>query len=290
MFYHYLHLIRIRQWTKNTLLFAPLLFARKLLDQAAFLQCLAAFSSFCLLSSFIYVLNDYFDREKDKKHPQKKDRPLASGVVKEKQAIVLAFLLLIFSFLISFLLVNKSFIFLQLFYLLLMLSYTFFLKNLVIIDVLVIATGFILRAYGGALAISVPLSTWLLICAFLLSLFLALAKRKNELLVLGQERGYHRQVLEQYSDRLLDQMLAISAASVIVCYALYTVDKSMISRNVQGIEFTLIFVIYGIFRYLYLIHSKNEGGKPEEILLSDIPLLTNIIIYSLFICVVLYGF
>ena len=172
-----------------------------------------------------------------------------------------------------------------------MLAYCFFLKQQVVVDVLIIASGFVIRAEAGALAIEVPLSTWLILCAFLLALFLGLAKRKHELSTLGEDKKEHRKVLSQYSHPFLDQMIAISAGAVIVCYALYTVDySSKLSGPLKAklMPLTVLFVIYGIFRYLYQVYHQNQGGKPEDILIKDFPFLLNILLYLISVSTIFY--
>jgi 4-hydroxybenzoate polyprenyltransferase len=221
--------------------------------------------------------------EKDRKHPRKRKRPLAAGIISRREAIMLIALMLPAAIAFSFLL-SYSFGFVILIYMLNNLLYTLYLKNLVILDVMSIATGFILRVAGGAIAIEVLISPWLILCTFLLALFLGFSKRRNELQILQEEAQSHRLILEQYSLEFIDNMLSIVTASILISYSLYTFSASEDKYSMV----TILFVLYGIFRYQYLVFNKKQGESPEEIVLSDKPLLINIMFWILTSIVILY--
>ncbi|MBU1867679.1 MAG: decaprenyl-phosphate phosphoribosyltransferase, partial [Candidatus Margulisbacteria bacterium] len=230
---------------------------------------------------------DVKDLEFDKKHPLKKLRPIASGKVSTSLAISFALLLILTALPISFWL-NASFGWVIAAYILLMLSYSFFLKNMVILDVFSIAAGFVLRAIAGVVVIEVILSPWLVICTILLALFIALGKRRHELLTLDLA-GEHRKILDEYNPRLLDQLISAVAGSTVMAYALYTLWPETIAKfGTNSLVYSIPFVLYGIFRYLYLIYKKEEGGQPERTLLSDPPLLIDIVLWIAALAVIIY--
>ena len=252
--------LRPEQWTKNLLVFAGVMFGGHLLDGTALVHAVGAFVAFCALSSTVYIFNDLADREADTQHPLKCMRPIAAGDLSPTVAIAAGVVL-----------AGAA------------------LKHLVIVDVLVIAGGFVLRAVAGAVAIDVPISHWLLICTTLLALFLALSKRRHELTLLGNGAIGHRRILEEYSPYLLDQMIAVVTASTLVAYTLYTTDAATTSRlGTSRLGLTIPFVLYGIFRYLYLIHQKRGGGNPSTMLVTDRPLLACVALWALSVAVILY--
>ncbi|MBN2364406.1 UbiA prenyltransferase family protein [candidate division WOR-3 bacterium] len=275
--------VRPKQWIKNVFVFAAVVFARKFTLAQPALLSVFAFLSFVGASSFVYVINDIVDLRKDRLHPEKSKRPLASGKIKAPSALVFAFVFLVLTQIPWFLLAKDSisgiwkFPLVVLVYLLMNLSYSFWLKKVVIIDVMIIALGFVLRAVGGALAIDVPISSWFLITVLLLSLFLALVKRRQE--VFMERNESHREVLKHYTKDLLDQMIIVVASSTIVTYAIYTAEK----KGAILLPYSTIFVIYGILRYLFVVHLQKEGEMPEKVIYSDRPFLINLVMYSAFV-------
>ena len=280
--------LRPRQWTKNVAIFAALVFAQRLFELQSLRDTIFAFFLFCLLSGSVYILNDLIDIEQDKKHPQKSKRPLASGKLRPSVAITVGTIIMAVSIAISYRL-SIPFGMVATAYLILQVVYSFYLKHQVILDVFCVAAGFVLRVVAGAEVIHVPISSWLLICTILLSLFLAMSKRRHELILLEDNAVHHRKILYEYSPYFLDQMISVVTSSTVVAYALYTMSEETVKKfNTDNLKFTIPFVIYGIFRYLYLIHQKNEGGSPERILLTDRPLIINILLYGLVVGIVLY--
>jgi 4-hydroxybenzoate polyprenyltransferase len=273
--------MRPRQWTKNLLLFAALIFSRNLGNLPMLSDTTIAFIIFCLLSGSVYTLNDLLDLKQDRTHPKKSQRPLASGKLQPPIAIVSGVILVVLSLANAFWL-NTNFGFIALAYFVLQIAYSTALKHVVILDVLAVSIGFVLRAIAGAEVINVPISSWLLVCTILLALFLSLGKRRHEIILLEDNAANHRKILFEYSPALLDQMISVVTASTVVAYALYTMSAETINKfQTDNLKYTIPFVLYGIFRYLYLIHQKSEGGSPEKILLNDKPLLINIILYLL---------
>ena len=271
--------MRPKQWTKNLLLFAALIFSQNLFQTAMLGDVIIAFLIFCILSGSVYTLNDLIDLNQDRQHPKKSKRPLASGKLKPPLAIISGIIMVSLSLTSAFWL-STNFAWIALGYFILQIAYSTLLKHVVILDVLAVSTGFVLRAIAGAEVINVPISSWLLICTILLALFLALGKRRNEILLLEENAVHHRKILYEYSPGLLDQMISVATASTVVAYALYTMSAETIKKfHTDNLKYTIPFVLYGIFRYLYLIHQKSEGGSPEKILLNDKPLLINIILY-----------
>jgi 4-hydroxybenzoate polyprenyltransferase len=271
--------LRPRQWTKNLVLFAPLLFAKSVFHGGSALRSVAAVVAFCMLASGIYVLNDWLDRAKDRMHPEKKNRPIAAGLISGPVATLLvAGCWSVGGSLAMWL--GPTFGAVAGGYIALQVLYSVRLKQLVILDVMIIAVGFVLRVIGGAVAIDVPVSNWLYLCTLLLALFLGFAKRRHELSSLQVDAQAHRANLSEYSIPMLDQMLSVVAASCILAYGLYTVSLETIQHvGSDRLKFTVPFAIYGIFRYLFLVHRRGLGGSPERILLSDSPLMLNIALY-----------
>lgn len=282
-FKSFILLLRPRQWIKNLFIFAALLFSRNIDKPPYILSAFYAFLCFCVTSSTVYIFNDICDIEKDRRHPEKRKRPLAAGIINRREALALMFILLPAAAVFSFIL-NSSFGFIVVIYLLNNLLYTLYLKNLVILDVMSIALGFILRVSGGAVVIGVEISTWLLLCTFLLALFLGFSKRRNELLILQEDARDHRMILEHYSLEFIDNMLSIVTASTVISYSLYTFYASDSKYSMV----TILFVLYGIFRYQYIVYKKRMGESPEEIVLTDKPLLIDILLWILTSIVILY--
>jgi len=281
--------MRPRQWTKNLILFAALIFSQNIFSPLLLFRAVAAFAIFCFLSGCVYIINDLLDLKQDQIHPIKSKRPLASGKLKPATAVIAAIALFCLSFGSAAAFTNLTFMLVALIYFVLQLAYSTLLKHVVILDVFCIAAGFVLRAIGGAEVIDVPFSTWLLFCTMLLSLFLALSKRRHELLLLEDDAVHHRKILFEYSPYLLDQMISVVTASTVITYTLYTVSEDTVSKfGTDRLKFTIPFVLYGIFRYLYLIHQKNEGGSPEHVLLNDLPLIICILLYGLTVGLILY--
>ncbi len=275
----YLELMRPQQWTKNLLVFAALLFAAQAHIASQRLLALRTFAAFCLLSSAFYIFNDLRDRESDRAHPRKRNRPLASGRVTPAYAVVSAVILLAAGAILGWYATPGAQACL-IGYALLQAAYNLVLKRQVILDVMSISAGFVLRAVAGAFAIRVEISQWLLICTILLSLFLALSKRRSEILN-SQNAQSHRVVLGEYTIPLLDQLIAIVTAGTLLSYILYTYsDQTMHKFPSHLMPLTLPFVLYGIFRYLYLIYRKAEGGEPELLMVKDLPLLIDITLWA----------
>jgi len=287
---HVIKSLRPTQWTKNLFIFASLIFAQKFFDILLLLKTLAAFAIFCLLSGSLYILNDVCDLEEDRFHPKKSKRPIASGTISKYQALGIFILLSLSSLLLAFFL-NRNFFVASLIYFLLQLFYSIKLKDVVILDVFIIAAGFVIRVIAGGLVIEVSLSSWLLICTILLALFLSMSKRRHELLLLEENASSHRPILKEYSAYLLDQMIAVVTASTLIAYCLYTISEETIKKfGTKNLVFSTPFVLYGIFRYLYLIHQREKGGSPEELIIKDKPLLIDILLWIGTVIVILYFF
>lgn len=277
--------MRPKQWTKNLVVFAGLIFAQKAFEDGNFFRALFAFGVFCLLSGSVYIINDLVDVDKDRAHPVKRKRPLASGELAVSAASTGAIIAAVLSLTGAFML-NTGFGIIALAYFLTTLAYSFKLKNVVIIDVIIIAIGFVFRALAGVVVISVSLSPWLLFCTFLLALFLALTKRRHELVLLDEKAISHRKILDEYRPEMLDQMISVVTSSTVMAYSLYTFT----SGHSEKLMATIPFVIYGIFRYQYLVHSKDIGGSPETALLKDWPMVVNILLWVVTCLVILYMF
>lgn len=281
-------LARPGQWIKNWVVLAALIFAGQLRDTERLWIALAAVGIFCLLSSAIYTINDLIDRNSDKQHPLKKDRPLASGRVSPTQAIIMVVLLLSAGLAAAFW-INWQFATTAIAFVALNVAYSIKLKDLVLIDVVALALSFVLRAYAGAVAINVPASKWLLITTFMLALFLGFGKRRHELVLLDASAASHRKSLSHYSPYLLDQIIGVTTASVLVVYMLYTFsDEVSVKLGTENLYLTIPFVVYGIFRYLYLIHRQEEGGSPTRVLFADKPILINVGLWFVAVTLILY--
>lgn len=281
-------LARPVQWIKNGVVLAALIFGGELSNPDKSKTAILAVLIFCLLSSAVYALNDLIDREKDKQHPTKKERPIASGKVSPAAAIGLVFLFLATGLAFAWLL-SPEFMIVTLVFFGLNVLYSLWLKNMVLVDVMSIALSFVIRAYAGAVAINVPASKWLLINTLFLALFLGFGKRRHELVMLEGEASSHRTILDKYSPYLLDQLIGVVTASVVVMYMLYSFSTEVsIKLGTENLFLTIPFVVYGVFRYLYLIHKEEKGGSPTRVMISDSPLLVNIILWLITVLIVLY--
>ena len=280
--------LRPTQWTKNLFIFAPLVFAQDFFKLDLWLKTGAAFALFCLFSGSIYLVNDVFDLEEDKRHPKKSMRPLASGRMTKPQAVLASAVLASAVLALAFVL-NRNFFIACVIYGILQMAYSMKLKHVVILDVFLVASGFVIRVFAGGLVIDVPLSSWLLICTMLLALFLAMSKRRHEITLLEGDASIHRPILREYSAYLLDQMIGVVTASTVIAYCLYTVSEETVAKfGTKNLIFTTPFVLYGIFRYLYLVHQKGKGGSPEELVIMDRPLLFDIVLWIAAVIVILY--
>jgi 4-hydroxybenzoate polyprenyltransferase len=284
---NYIKLIRVTQWTKNIFLFVPLVFAKKLFLLNTFETAVLAFLQFCIVSSTVYIFNDIIDVKHDREHPTKRHRPLASGKISIKSAIVLLILFLIL-LIPGFYLFNFKFNILLISYLVLNTAYTLKLKNLVILDILSLAAGFVIRVLAGAYVIDVPVSNWLILSTLFVSIFLAVIKRRSEL-AYNSEVEKTRKVLKNYTLTFLDQLTTISATGLIVSYALYAVSQSTIQNfHTENLIFTIIFVVYGLFRYMFLMHVKRLGESPIDAIFKDFGMIINIFLYIVSIILIIY--
>lgn len=282
--------LRSQQWVKNFVLFAGLIFSQNLGNTEMVLKTIAGFALFCLLSSSVYILNDIMDVESDRKHPLKSNRPIARGDIKISTAVFLFLILALTSLGLSFWL-SPVFALTAVCYFILNSLYSIYLKHVVIIDVMCIALSFVIRAVAGAVLIGVEISAWLIVCTTLLALFLGFGKRRHELLLLETQATEHRKSLSEYSPYFLDQMISVVTASTVVAYAFYTLTPEVESKlGTKHMDFTIPFVLYGVFRYLYLIHQKEGGGSPTRMLLTDKPILANIILWLLAVILIVYVF
>lgn len=273
-----LELLRVKQWIKNLLVFGALIFTNSITNSQLLLKTITAFFLFSFASSALYIINDIRDKKEDKLHPEKKNRPIASGSVPVSFALALALILAVLSAVSSFLISFPFFIALVS-YMLLSFSYSMKLKHIVILDVLLVASGFVIRAAAGALVINVSISPWLLICTSLLALFVVLAKRRHEITLLS-DASKHRKILEEYSLPMLDQMISVVTASTVIAYSLYAFTSPTAQKH-NYLMLTIPFVLYAIFRYLYLIHKKNLGGSPESVFLKDKPMIIDVLLWTI---------
>ncbi|MCH7773034.1 MAG: decaprenyl-phosphate phosphoribosyltransferase [Bacteroidetes bacterium] len=289
MILNYLKLVRVPQWIKNFFVFVPLLFSQHLFDKDYLFTSLAAFVVFCLASSLIYVINDIIDIEADKAHPTKKNRPLPAGVISKRSALIVAVVLtaVIVILLPQF---NKEFFYFVTAFVLLNIFYSFWFKHIVILDVFSIAAGFAIRVLAGAVVISVPISSWLILTTIFISLFLGVMKRHSELILVAEsENAPSRKVLSQYSLNFADQMATVAAAGVIICYALYTVSERTVSAfGTENLIYTTPFVVYGIFRFMYLEYISNKGDNTTKIVFTDLQIILTVLIYTITTVLIIY--
>lgn len=282
--------LRPRQWTKNLIVFAGLIFGYRLKDVEALVAACLAFAVFCAVSGVVYLVNDVRDRETDRLHPHKSRRPIAAGRLSPGMAMGSAVVIGAGALAAAFLVLPPPFGIITSTYLLLLSLYSISLKHVVILDVLTIAIGFVLRAWAGAVAVEVVFSHWLLLLTLLGALFLALSKRRAELVSLAADAGQHRPILAKYSPYLLDQMIGIVAASALLGYAFYTTDEETVAKfGTDRLLWTVPFPLYGLFRYLYLVHQRGEGGDPSETLSTDLPLLVCVILWVAAVVLILYA-
>lgn len=280
--------MRPKQWTKNIVVFAGAFFAHRFLETQTVVKEISAFFLFCLVSGSVYLLNDIFDRHKDAQHPKKRTRPIAAGQLSVGVAAVTSAVLIIACLVTSYFLHPNLTLVLAIYYTTTF-FYSFRLKQVIILDVLLIGSGFVLRAIGGVVVINAEISTWFLICTIFLSLFLALVKRQCEMAALGEFAGQHRKTLQLYTPQLLDQMISVATASAIISYSLYTLDDATIEKfGTRYLVLTVPFVLYGVFRYLHVGYNLQRGDSPEIALLSDRPLILNFILYIITLILVIY--
>ena len=286
----FLSILRIPQWVKNLFLFAPLVFSKHLFQQDYFIREVEAFFIFCLLSSSVYVINDITDREVDRQHPVKKFRPLAAGTLSVPAAVALAALLLILAGIFS-MRFPASFQFVGALYFILNLAYSFGLKRVILLDLFVVAAGFMIRVLAGAYALDVGTSNWLVLCTLFVSLFLATSKRRGELVLSQNTEGYAgRAVLKEYDVPSIDQIMTVAASGMAISYALYTVsDRTVTMFGTENLIFTTVFVLFGIFRYFVLMKKNPTEDNPVRLLLQDGVMVTNIAAWFLTCVVIIYG-
>ncbi|CDF59246.1 decaprenyl-phosphate phosphoribosyltransferase [Thermobrachium celere] len=272
----YIELMRPKQWIKNFFVFGAIIFSKKFLEIESLTKVILAFLSFCLISSAVYIMNDIKDLEQDKVHPKKKHRPIASGKVSIRNAIIEMILLIIISLSTAFYL-NKFLLIILLIYFINNVIYTFKVKHIVLLDVISIAIGFILRVIAGGVVINVELSVWIILCTLFISLFLGFEKRKNELKCLENDATKHRRILDDYSIKFLDDISNIVCGCTIIFYSLYT----FFAYSHKYMMITNIFVIYGLFRYKYLTEIKDLGGSPTEAVLTDKGIIIDVILWGI---------
>jgi 4-hydroxybenzoate polyprenyltransferase len=280
--------LRPGQWTKNLIVFAGLVFSLKLFEPPAILTAVEAFVIFCALSGIVYLINDVMDRESDRRHPTKCRRPIAAGDLPVSVALGAAAIIGAITISAAFML-GWRFGVVAAAYVALQALYSGPLKHIVIIDVLAIAIGFVMRAVAGAVVLDVVISHWLFVCTILLALFMALAKRRHELVLLADDATSHRPILSEYSAYLLDQMIAVVTASTLIAYIFYTISPETEQKfGTSWLGLTIPFPLYGIFRYLYLVHKRELGGSPADLLLNDRPLLACVTFWVLAVVLIIY--
>ena len=289
MILNYLKLLRVPQWIKNFFVFVPLLFSQHLFDKDYFLTILLAFVVFCFTSSLIYVINDIIDISADKAHPIKKNRPLPAGLISSQSALIVA-IALVAAIVILIPQLNIEFHYFVIAFILLNVLYSFWFKHIVILDVFSIALGFTIRVLAGAVVISVPISSWLILTTMFISLFLGVMKRHSELILVAEsENAPSRKVLSQYSLNFADQMATVAAAGVIICYALYTVSERTVSAfGTENLIYTTPFVVYGIFRFMYLEYISNKGDNTTKVVFTDLQIILTVIIYTITTVLIIY--
>ena len=280
--------LRPHQWTKNLVVFAGLIFGQRLFDSTSVIKAVSAFVLFCLMSGVVYLVNDIVDRRSDQQHPIKQRRPIASGALPLPVAFGAVIILGAVS-LAGAAALGGAFALTAGSYLGLQVLYSGLLKHVVIVDVLTIAVGFVLRAVGGAVAVDVEISHWLLVCTILLALFIALAKRRHEIVLLADGASEHRPILGEYSAYLLDQMIGVVTASTLIAYVFYTISPETVTKfGTESLGFTIPFPLYGIFRYLYLVRRREGGGSPADLLLTDRPLLACVAFWGIAVAIIIY--
>ncbi len=284
-----IRLLRPSQWLKNSFVFTPLVFSKHLFDRSFYLDAIVAFIAFSFASSFIYIVNDLLDKEADKLHPEKKNRPIASGEISATQALFMAAIMCMGAVVFSVLL-PVEFLFIILLYVAIQFAYSFGLKHVVLLDLFIIATGFMLRMFGGALAIQVMISHWIVITTLFLSLFLAASKRRAELVMITkQQLQSRREVLREYSVPFLDSLLIITSTGMAISYSLYTMAERTIEVfNSEYLIFTTIFVLFGIFRYLFLVMVRDKGENPTTLLITDAPTSINLLLWMATCVAIIY--
>lgn len=271
--------LRPEQWLKNGFVLVPLVFSGLLDEPAVWARSAVALAAFCAASSSVYLVNDVLDREADRLHPSKRSRPIAAGELSVGVALGVAVVLAVAALAAASSL-GRWFAVVLGAYIVLVVLYSVVIKRVVFVDVLVLAAGFVLRVVGGAVAIDVPMSRWLLLCAYLLALYLALGKRRAELALLGDSAGTHREVLGHYSLALVDQAISVVLGATVLAYTLYTVAPDTVAKvGSEGLMITVPIVLYGLFRYLYLLHRRSAGGSPTRVLLTDRPLLMAVLVW-----------
>lgn len=283
----WISLVRPQQWVKNLFVLAPLLFSGRLLDYPAVLAALGAFAVFCFLASGVYLINDVADVEADRAHPTKRLRPIAAGHIPARLAVTVGIALWAIALPAAWF-IRPALFAIAATYLVLNLLYSFGLKRVVILDVFAIAAFFVLRLLAGAAAISVTPSIWLLLCGGLLALYLGFAKRRHELSVMGKDSTRSRSVLAEYGESFLDQMSIVLLSVTIVSYIMYTVSPDKVAETGYALAVSVVFVLYGVFRYLYLVHLRDEGS-PTETLLADRSLTVTVLLWAVYCGVVMYG-
>jgi 4-hydroxybenzoate polyprenyltransferase len=285
--------LRVRQWVKNVFIFAPMIFSMNFRQLEYVKNSTIAFILFSLITGTIYIFNDCIDRKYDRFHPKKKHRPIASGRLKVGHALIGALGVMAAALFLIFRL-NRTFFLIAVIYIVLNILYSFYLKKIVILDVMIIAIGFVMRILIGGVINNIELSTWILIVTFLLSIFLGLIKRRQELVKLNAadqpaETGQTRMTLKKYNLSLLDQLISITTATTLISYIMYVVNPDIQSKfHTRNLFLTIPFVVFGVFRYLYLTYSKDKGESPEEIIFSDLPFSLNIVLWVIVFVFLIY--
>lgn len=280
--------LRPRQWVKNGFLFVGLVFSQNLFQIDLFIKVCEGFLVFCLAASSIYVFNDIHDRESDRRHPEKYRRPLAQGSLLVSEAYMVSMVLAAVALILAFMM-DRTFLLILLAYFVLNLAYSLKIKQVVILDIMFIASGFVLRILAGTTLAGVNPSDWLVICTITLSLFLGFSKRRNELVLMGENAGTQRKVLKEYSIHFLDQMISMVTACTVMSYILYTVSPETVGRfGTKNLMFSIPFALFGVFRYLYLIYLKKKMGDPIDLILKDFPFLLNILLWISAVMIIIY--
>lgn len=290
---HLLHLLRPRQWTKNLLLFAGLIFSNHFREPDRIGKASLAFIVFCMLSSVVYIVNDIRDKEADRSHPLKCKRPIAAGFVSKSLALLLGLGIALASLILIFVAFETRFQIVSLAYLMMMVLYSVWLKHIVILDLMIVSLGFVMRAVAGIFAIehvgeSIEVTPWFITCIMFLALFVVICKRRHEIVLLSDEARSHRPVLEHYSPLFLDQMINVATTATVISYALYVTLGVQGQTRAKYMVLTLPFVLYGIFRYLYLVYKRDEGGSPEILLFQDLSLLAVVLMWLISVLLILY--